>query len=99
MKILSLDIGNFKTVWLMYLCGGAGAQQYGKIVTAPREIHDLLIEHRPDRLVLESGPSAGWVCDIAAALGIATQVANTNDERWHWKRNKKKTDRIDALKI
>jgi transposase len=99
MKILSLDMGKFKTVWLVYLTGGAGAQKYGKIVTGPKTVHDLLVEHRPDRLVLESGPSAGWVCDIAATLEIPTQVANTNDERWHWKKSRKKTDRIDALKI
>jgi transposase len=99
MKILSLDIGKFKTVWLVYLTGGPGEQQYGKSATTPQEIHDLLVKHEPDRLVLESGPSAGWVCDIAAALEVPTQVANTNDERWHWKRCKKKTDRKDALKL
>jgi transposase len=99
MKILSLDMGKFKTVWLVYLTGGVGEKQYGKIATGPKEVHDLLVEHQPDRLVLESGPSAGWVCDLAAALSIPAQVANTNDERWHWKKSKKKTDRIDALKI
>jgi hypothetical protein len=96
MKILSLDMGKFKTVWLVYLTGGVGEKQYGKIATGPKEVHDLLVEHQPDRLVLESGPSAGWVCDIAAAFSIPAQVANTNDERWHWKKSKKKTDRIDV---
>jgi transposase len=99
MKILSLDMGKFKSVWLLYLAGGPGPQQYGKITTRPCELHDLLVEHRPERLVLESGPAAGWVCDMAAALEIPTQVANTNDERWRWKNNKKKSDRLDALKL
>jgi transposase len=99
MKILSLDMGKFKTVWLIYQTGGCGAQQYGKIAATPQEIHDRLVEHQPDRLVLESGPSAGWVCDIAAGLEIPTQVANTSDERWLWRKNKKKSDRVDALKI
>jgi hypothetical protein len=99
MKILSLDMGKFKTVWLLYVAGGPGPQQYGKITTRPRELHDLLLEHRPERLVLESGPAAGWVCDLAAALSIPTQVANTNDERWRWRNNKKKSDRLDALKL
>jgi transposase len=99
MKILSLDLGKFKTVWLVYLTGGPGEQRYGKIATSPKEIHDLLAQHQPDRLVLESGPAAGWVCDLAAALELPTQVANTNDERWRWNRVKKKTDRTDALKL
>ena len=32
-------------------------------------------------------------------MGIPTQVANTNDERWRWRNNKTKTDRKDALKL
>jgi transposase len=99
MKILSLDMGKFKSVWLLYITGGPGPVQYGKINTRPGELHDLLVEHRPDRLALESGPAAGWVCDLAAALKIPTQVANTNDERWRWRNNKKKSDRVDALKL
>ena len=99
MKILSLDMGKFKTVWLVFLTGGSGEERYGKIATTPGLIHDLLVEHRPDQLVLESGPAAGWVCDLAAVLEIPTQVANTNDERWRWRNNKTKTDRKDALKL
>ena len=35
MKILSLDMGKFKTVWLVYLTGGPGEERYGKIATTP----------------------------------------------------------------
>jgi|HubBroStandDraft_1064217.scaffolds.fasta_scaffold75808_1 transposase len=98
MKILALDLGKFKTVFVVYQTTG-GKPQYGKIPTAPGAVHDLLVEHQPDRLVLEVGPAAGWVCDLAAVLELPTQVANTNDERWQWKRAKKKTDRMDALKL
>jgi transposase len=99
MKILSLDMGKFKTVWLVYVTGGAGAQQYGKIATGPSEVHDLLVEHQPDQLVLESGSAAGWVCDLAAAMQVPAKVANTNDERWRWNKVRTKTDRKDALKL
>jgi transposase len=98
MKILALDIGKFKTVFVVYQATG-GKPQYGKLCTAPDVVHDLLVKHHPDRLVLEVGAAAGWVCDIAGVLGIPTQVANTNDERWQWKRAKAKTDRRDALKL
>src|SRR5687767_12787399 len=113
MKILALDLGKYKTVFCDYVTGyvtdhvtagggaGAGAGQcgYGKVPTAPKDLHDLLVERRPDRVVLEAGPAAGWVHDLAAALGAEVQVANTNDERWQWRRAKKKTDRVDALKL
>ena len=101
MKILALDLGKYKTVFCDYVTtdgGGGEAKEYGKVPTAPKDLHDLFIERRPDRVVLEAGPAAGWVHDLAAALGIEVQVANTNDERWQWKRAKKKNDRADALK-
>jgi hypothetical protein len=99
MKILALDIGKCKTVFVAYDMLDVKKQEYGKIATTPAALHDLLVARRPDRLVLEVGPAAGWVCDLAATLKIPTQVANTNDERWQWKRAKKKTDRMDALKL
>lgn len=102
MKILALDLGKYKTVFCDYVTsdgGGGEARQYGKVPTTPKDLHDLLVERRPERVVLEAGPTAGWVHDLAAALGIETQVANTNDERWQWKRAKKKSDRVDALKL
>jgi len=98
MKILALDCGKYKSVFLDYQTGD-GPREFGKVSTRPRDIHDLLVERRPEVFVLEIGPDAGWICDLAAALGIKTKVANTNDERWHWKKSKKKHDRMDALKL
>ena len=106
MKILALDLGKYKTVFCDSITAGGGGEaeqsgkpEYGKVPTAPKDLHDLFVERRPDRVVLEAGPAAGWVHDLAAAVGIEAQVANTNDERWQWKRAKKKTDRVDALKL
>src|SRR5687767_15237843 len=85
MKILALDLGKYKTVFCDYVTGyvtdhvtagaGAGAGQcgYGKVPTAPKDLHDLLVERRPDRVVLEAGPAAGWVHDLAAALGARSE--------------------------
>jgi transposase len=98
MKILALDLGKNKSVFLDYVVAGSH-QEYGKIATTPQALHDLLVQRRPDRLVIEACPSAGWVCDIAEDLSVAIQVANGNDERWHWKNVKHKTDRNDALKL
>ncbi len=32
-------------------------------------------------------------------VNIATKVANTNDERWQWKKTRNKNDRKDTLKM
>lgn len=97
-KILALDMGKYKTVWCEYQ-GESTPPVYGKIATTPAALHDLLVSRSPQRLVLEVGPSAGWVCDLAEAMNIATQVANPNHDAWRWRNVKKKTDRVDALKL
>ena len=98
MKILALDMGKCKTVWCEYQ-DESTRPIYGKVATTPQALHDLLVERGPDRLVLEVGPAAGWVCDLAEAMKIATQVANPNHEAWRWRNVKKKTDRADGLKL
>jgi transposase len=97
MKILALDLGKFKTVFCFQIDDQSPV--YGKAATDRQAIHDLLVERQPDRLVIEIGPSAGWVHDLGVALGLTVQVVNPNDERWHWKRVKEKSDRKDALKM
>ena len=54
-------------------------------------------------LVVETCDAAGWVHDLAAALGgvTVTVVHTQGDERWRWRwrKVKRKTDRDDALKL
>jgi hypothetical protein len=42
--------------------------------------------------VFETCDTAGWVHDVCTALGTATTVASANDERWRWRRVKRKTN-------
>jgi len=74
-------------------------QQFETVLTQPTVFHDLFVLHEPDRVVIEIGSQAGWVCDLAEALEIEIQVANTNHDAWRWKNTKRKTDRDDALKL
>lgn len=99
MKILAIDLGKHKSVFAVYLAAAGEDPEFGRLETSPQAFHDLLVKQAPDRLVIEAGPSAGWVCDLAQGLGIKIQVANANDERWQWKKVKHKTDRKDALKL
>lgn len=96
--ILALDLGKFKSVACVYEVG-SGRHRFETIPTTPSAVHELLAEVCPARLVIEACSIAGWVCDIAAALGIEVQVANTNNEAWQWRRVKRKTDRDDGLKL
>jgi transposase len=98
MEIVAIDLGKSKSVYCVYQTE-TQRSRFGKTATLPERIHDLLVEVHPDRVVLESGPSAGWVHDLSVRLGFETQVANTNHEAWKWRKTKRKTDKDDALKI
>jgi len=98
MNILAMDLGKSNTVICNY-DSESGKHQFCKVKSTPQEIHDMLVENSPDRVVFEIGASAGWVHDIAVSLAIEVQVANTNHQAWRWKNVKKKNDRNDALKL
>jgi len=97
-KILAIDLGKFKSVACLYTPEG-DTSQFDTIPTQPAVFEELLTFHKPDRIVIEIGSQAGWVCDLAKSLNIEIQVANTNHEAWRWKNTKRKTDRDDALKL
>jgi len=98
MKIVAMDLGKFKSVVCEYDTE-TSKPTFRTIRTVPQEVHDVLVETEPDRVVIETGSSSGWVYDLAEGLGIKVQVANTNHGMWRWRMNPKKTDRADALKL
>lgn len=102
--ILGLDLGKFKSA----SCAvdvATRTQAFETLATTPDTLHDLLAKHAGGAdpagvlLVIETCDSAGWVHDVAVALGVRVTVVNANDERWRWRRVKRKTDRDDALKL
>lgn len=102
-RILAIDLGKFNSVACVY-DPATHEHRFISVQTSPRTIHDLLVEHQtPDPshtlLVIETCDVAGWVYDIATALGMAVAVANPAHEAWRWTRVKRKTDKDDALKL
>ncbi len=98
MNILAMDLGKSKTVVCFYNSEN-GEHRFGKVLTRPRHIHDLIVEESPDRIVFEICSVAGWIYDIAKGLKFEVQVANPSTEGWRWKNVKRKNDREDALKL
>ena len=97
MKILAVDLGKVKSVACDY-ASETGEHTFETCRTSPEALEALFVRRRPDRVVIEVGPSAGWITDLAARLRIELQVANPSHEGWRWRSVKKKTDRVDALK-
>jgi len=98
MKILAVDLGKVKSVACDFASETA-EHVFETCRTVPEALEELFVRRRPDRVVIEVGPSAGWITDLAAGLGIELQVANPAHEGWRWRSVKKKTDRVDALKL
>jgi len=97
MKILSLDLGKYKTVGCDYE-RESGKHRFKATVTTAAALEQLVKEVKPDRVVIEVCNIAGWVCDLLRGMGVEVQVANTSDDAWRWRKVKKKNDRQDALK-
>jgi transposase len=102
-KIIALDLGKFKTVGCV-MDTAARTHAFETIDMSPTNVHDLVARHVTsppgDTLVVfETCDTAGWVHDLATAIGTSITVVNANDERWRWRRVKRKTDRDDALKL
>lgn len=98
MKILALDLGKFKSVACVYETT-TGRHSFETTTTRAQALHDLLVEHEPERVVIEICSIAGWVCDLVRTLGIEIEVTSTMHEAWRWKHVKRKNDRADALKL
>src|SRR5687768_7759078 len=98
MKILALDLGKFKSVGCIYDTHSL-QHRFETVMSTAQAFHDLLVEHEPDRVVIEICTIAGWVSDLVRTLGIEIQVASTNHEAWRWRHVKRKNDRADALKL
>jgi transposase len=102
-RILALDLGKFNSVLCVY-DPDTHAHRFVSVQTTPQAIHDLLIAQQSDDpaatlLVIETCDVAGWVHDLAIALGMNVAVANPAHEAWRWTRVKRKTDKDDALKL
>jgi transposase len=98
MKILALDLGKYKTVGCDYE-RESGKHRFRAGATTPAALARLVQEVKPDRVVIEVCNIAGWVCDLLRGMGVAVQVANTNEDAWRWRKVKQKNDRRDALKV
>lgn len=98
MVILALDMGKSKSVGCEFQ-SATGVHRFETIATTPGAVLDLLEKVKPACVVIEIGPSAGWMCDLCRGAGVTIEVANTNHDAWRWRNVKRKSDRDDSLKL
>jgi transposase len=98
MNIVAIDLGQSKSVFCRFDTA-TGEFRFGVVSTTAERLRTLLHRERPDQVAVEICPLAATVHDIAAELGLDLIVADTTQDAWRWKNNKRKTDRDDALKL
>ena len=101
MNILAIDLGKFQSQACFFKSEDA-SHRFERVTTSPAALHDLFLANqgKVDRLVIEVCHLAGWVVDLAKAMGVGdVRVANANHEAWRWKNVKNKSDKQDALKL
>ena len=57
-----------------------GEHEFETVRTGPAMLEDLFRRRRPDRVVIEVGPAAGWITDLTARMNIELQVANPSHQ-------------------
>ncbi|MFO0826689.1 MAG: IS110 family transposase [Phycisphaerales bacterium] len=98
MKILALDLGKSKTVACDFSTDG-GAHAFRTIDSRPGEVHDLIVELAPERVVFEICTDAGWVADVCRALEVPFEAVNPATLAHSMHRRRAKSDRKDALDL
>jgi transposase len=98
MKIVAIDLGQSKSVFCRFDTV-SGDYRFGWLTTTAERFSRLLQRERPEQVVVEICPLAATVHDVARELGLKVIVADTTQDAWRWKNNKRKTDRDDALKL
>ena len=98
MTILALDLAKIKSTYCNFNTI-TGAVAFGEVRTQRSKLRHLLEQTRPERVVIEVCPLAGWVYDLACEMNITIQVADPTRDPWKWTNVKRKTDEDDALKL
>ena len=105
-RIIALDLGKFNSVACPTDVATRRHAFVDAVATTPPAMREFLRARiaagdEPARtlVVFESCDAAGWLHDLAVALGFQVAVANCCHEAWKWNKVKRKTDRDDALKL
>ena len=96
-SILAINLGKYNSMCCFY--NPDGAHQFQTVPTDRDYLRSFLQAQQVDRVVFEACGPSGWLTDLCRELGLETMVCSTNEEAWHWKNVKRKTDKDDALKL
>jgi transposase len=98
MKIQAIDLGKFNSVACLFDTA-TNQSEFETLPTQRWALDQLLNQHHPEQVLIETCSISGWVHDFIQGLGYKTIVANPSAEAWRWKNVKRKTDKDDALKL
>ena len=97
MNILAIDLGKFNSTCCFF---NTQTQEYSfwMAATTRRYMRTVLEKHAIDLVVMEACGPSGWISDLCRELGLKVLVCSTNEEAWHWKHVKRKTEKDDRIR-
>lgn len=98
MNILAIDLGKFNSMCCFFDMDSR-KHHFQAISTTREQLTRILKSQSIDLAVMEACGPCGWISDLCYEHGIEAIVCSPNEEAWHWKNVKRKTDRDDALKL
>jgi transposase len=79
MKILTIDLGKFKSVACLFDTA-TNQSEFETIATQRWAFEQLLNQTQPEQLVIETSSITSWVHDFCQSLGYRVLVANPSAE-------------------
>lgn len=95
---MAIDLGKFNSMMCLYDTS-TQKHQLETVATERGYFRSLIVNHKPDLVVVEACGPSGWVSDLCGELGVRIIVCSTHEAAWMFKNVKRKTDKDDAIKL
>ena len=98
MNIMAFDLGKFNSMMCLYETN-TKTMTMETVGTQREYFRSLIVNHKPDLVVVEACGPSGWVSDLCREHGVEIIACSTNEDAWLFKNVKCKTDKDDAIKL
>ena len=98
MNIMAFDLGKFNSMMCLYETN-TKTMTMETVGTQREYFRSLIVNHKPDLVVVEACGPSGWVSDLCREHGVEIIACSTNEDAWLFKNVKRKTDKDDAIKL
>ena len=90
MNIMAFDLGKFNSMMCLYETN-TKTMTMETVGTQREYFRSLIVNHKPDLVVVEACGPSGWVSDLCREHDVEIIACSTNEDAWLFKNVKRKT--------